>query len=85
MVSTAAALGGVRRRRIAPVVLVGEVDHTVGIGGTLAECVEVVEVTAEHGHALRLQRRRRRVGAGEPEHVVTCGEQLVDGRRTDPP
>jgi hypothetical protein len=38
------------------------VDHAVGVGGALADGVQVVEVTAQHGDPLRLQLCRGGVG-----------------------
>ena len=66
------------------VVLEREVDHPVGVGRRLGQPVGVVEVAPLHDGAGRFQRLRRRLGAGEADHVVTGSEQLGHNGRTDP-
>lgn len=65
--------------------LVGEVEDGVSGRRALPDAVEVVEVAAADLGTLRVEGCGRGVGAGEPDHLVAGGEQLVDRGRTDPP
>ncbi len=65
-------------------VLEGQVDHPVGVGGRLGQAVGVVDVAPLHGGAGRLQPLRRCLGAGQADHLVAGSEQLGHDGRADP-
>ena len=65
-------------------VLEGQVDDPVGVGGRLGQAVGVVEVAPLHDGAGRLQPLRRCVGAGQADHLVAGTEELRDDGRADP-
>ncbi len=72
-------VGGDRALHLAgrhQLVLEGEVDDAVGVGGRLLEAVEIVEVAAPHLGAGRLDLGGRLVGAGEPDDFVARLEQI---------
>jgi hypothetical protein len=79
------ALGLVRDGRVGEVMLVGEMEDGVGLGGARPDAGQVVQVTTADLDAFFLEGRRGGVGSGEPDDLVTAGEQLVDCGRTDPP
>jgi len=78
------ALGAVRGGRVDEVVLVGEMDDRIGRGCAGPQAVEIVEVASVNLSALGPQGGGGRVGAGEADHLVAAGKQLVDGGGTDP-
>lgn len=62
----------------------GQVDHPVGVGGRLGQGLRIIEVALlDHG-ARGLQLLRRRLGAGQSDHIMASAEQLGDDRRADP-
>jgi hypothetical protein len=65
-------------------VLVREVDDGLGGLGASPDAGEIVEVTALDASPLRLQCRGGRVRPGQPGDLMSGGEKLIDGSRTDP-
>ena len=65
-------------------VLEGQVDHAVGVGGRLGQAVGVVEVAPLDSGAGGFQLLRRCVGAGQADHLVAGAEQFGDDGRADP-
>src|SRR3954470_6100794 len=62
-----------------------QVDDSVGGLRTSAQAVQVVEVALVHLGAHRLESLRRRIGARQPEYLMTCGDELRNNGRTDEP
>jgi hypothetical protein len=79
------ALGPVGLGPVGPVVLVGEVDDGFGLRRTAAQGVQVVQVAAQDERVPGLEGCLRRVGTGQPDHLVPGGDQLVHRVRADPP
>jgi hypothetical protein len=78
------ALGCGRVGRVGPVVLVREVDDSLGGLGASTDAREVVEVTAADASPLRLEGSGGGVGPGEPGDLMPGGEKFTDGVGTDP-
>lgn len=76
-------LGVVGELGVGPVVLVGEVDHTVGRLRGLADLVEVVEVAEVDDRPEVLDDRCRCLGAGQAGHLVPGGDELGDDGTPD--
>ena len=64
-------------------VLEGQVDDAVGLGGCLAQAVEVVQVAAADLGAGRRERGRRAVGTGQADDLMPGPQQLGDDRGAD--
>ena len=60
-----------------------EVDHRVRMRGRGRERLGPREIAARHFRARKGERRRRRVGAREPDDRMPCALQLADDGRTD--
>ena len=65
-------------------VLERQMDHPVGAVGGLGQPVRVVDVAPLDFGARGLQALRRRLGAGQADHVMAGIEQLGDNGRADP-
>jgi len=65
------------------VVIEREVDHRVHLRGRGRERLGPREIAARHFRARKGERRRRRVGAREPDDRMPCALQLADDGRTD--
>ena len=78
------SLGRGRGGRVGPVVLVGQMDDGLGGLGASPDAGEIVEVAAVNASPLRLQRCGGSISPGQPGDLVSGGEKLIDGGRTDP-
>ena len=65
-------------------VLEGQVDDPVGVGGRLGQALGVVEVAPLDGGAGGFQPLGGRVGAGQADHLVAGAEEFGDDGRADP-
>ena len=61
----------------------GQMDHAVGIGRSVAQAVEVLEVAMKHLGTRRSQIFGAGLGACQPQHLMPCLNQLRNKRRTN--
>jgi hypothetical protein len=66
-------------------VLERQVDHRVRGLRAGAQAVEIVQISSPHLGAEGHDRGGRPVRPGQPDHLVTGGDQLGEHGRADPP
>jgi hypothetical protein len=72
------ALGAVRAGLVGEIVFVGQVDDRVGTRGSRTQAVQIVEVAALHSGSLGGEGFCGCGGSGEPNNLVSRGEQFVN-------
>ncbi len=59
-------------------------DHALRCLGRPAQAVEIVEGAAVHLRPRGDERGRRGIRTSQPDHLVTCADELGNNGRTDP-
>ena len=71
-------------REFREVVVEGGVDHGIRLGGAAPQAVQIRERAAMNLGARRGERLRSLVRAGQAEHLMAGGDQVLDDGRADP-
>ena len=61
----------------------GEVNDAVGLSGGIPQAVEIIEIAASHLRPGGGERSRRCIRAGQPEHLMTCAQELRNNGGAD--